>query len=512
MDWLTLILSLVPGIYLVYYFLWKPLIHFQRLDLPYATPFPILGNMAPFMLRRTSLFECIEKLYHRFSHAKYFGFYHFTTPVIVIRDPELITAVTVTNFDHFCDHHGFVDEELDPLMGKNLLSLRGDRWREMRRLLSPIFTSSKMRIMFRLISDCADNVTDFVATKSKQGQVFDTREVFHWYANDVVASCNFGYAVDSMRDPENQFYAFAKEALNFMSSLSLKFAIGKNFSTISRLLGIKMVNDDARQYFLRVVADTVKIREEKGIYRPDMIQLMMESKDKDGKGLTIEEMTCQAFIFFLAGFDAISSIICFATHEIAVNPDVQANLYAEIEEVVRKTGEKPTYDSLKSMRYMDAVVNEVLRLYTSALFLDRVCVKEFEFPPATATSKPIIVKPGDIVWYLPLAIHRDPKYYPEPTRFDPGRFLNVEPTQPTYIPFGLGPRFCIGNRFAILECKVVLFYLLWRCRLEVCNETQIPMRFSKKSFVLAPEKGFWLKFRTRDENYPSRIEGEIKEL
>ncbi|XP_076748690.1 cytochrome P450 9e2-like [Xylocopa sonorina] len=512
MDSLTLILSFLLGVCLIYYFLRKPLTHFRHLDLPHLPPIPILGNMAPYVLRRVSMLECLQKPYHRFAHAKYFGFYHFTTPVIVIRDPELITSVTVTNFDHFCDHRGFVDEDLDPLMGKNLLTLRGDRWREMRRLLSPIFTSSKMRVMFGLISDCADNLTDLIARGSKEGQVFDTKEVFRRYANDVVASCNFGYAVDSMRDPENKFYVFAKETLNFMSSLSLKFAIGKNFSSIMRLLGIKMVNDNAREYLVRLVADTVKTREEKGIYRPDMIQLMMESRNRDGKGLTIEDMACEAFIFFLAGFDGISNLICFAIHEIAVNPEVQATLYAEIEEVVRKTGGKPTYDSLKSTRYLDAVINEVLRLYIAAQFLDRVCVKEFEFPPATATSKPITVKPGDIVWYLPLAMHRDPKYYPEPTRFDPDRFLNGEPTHPAYVPFGLGPRFCIGNRLAMLECKVALFYLVWRCRLEACNKTQIPMRLDRKSFTLMPEKGFWLKFRTRDQNYPSGVEGEIKRL
>ncbi|CAK9809634.1 Cytochrome P450 9e2 [Anthophora quadrimaculata] len=234
-----------------------------------------------------------------------------------------------------------------------------------------------------------------------------------------------------------------------------------------------------------------------GIYRPDMIQLMMESKDKDGNPLTNEEMTYQAFIFFLAGFDTVSNLLCFVTHEIAVNPSIQTKLREEIEEVYRKTDGKPTYESIKEMSYMDAVMNETLRLYFPAPFLDRVCVKEFELPPAASNARSVKVKPGDVIWYLPFAIQRDPRYFSEPHKFNPDRFLKEEISQPTYVPFGLGPRFCIGNRFALLECKILLFHLLWRCELEPCAKTQIPIKFNTQSFVLLSQNGFWLNFRAR---------------
>lgn len=443
------------------------------------------------------MFEHLENLYHRFSHVKYFGFYNFATPVIVIRDLELLTSVTVKNFDHFCDHRGFVDEELDPLSGKNLFSLRGDHWREMRKLLSPSFTSSKMKTMFHLMNNCANSFTDYISNNSRRGQVYDLKEIFERYTNDVVATCSFGISVDSMKDPQNEFYTFAKETFNFMSSLSLKFIMGKNFPTLSKLLGIRLFSESANRYFLRIVGDTVRMRREKGIYRPDMIQLMMESKDKDGNTLTNEEMTYQAFIFFLAGFDTVSTLLSFVAHEIAVNPAIQAKLREEIEEVYRKTDGKPTYESIKEMSYMDAVINETLRLYFPVSFLDRVCVKEFELPPATSNARSVKVKPGDVIWYLPFAIQRDPRYFSESHKFNPDRFLNGEISQPTYVPFGLGPRFCIGNRFALLECKILLFYLMWRCELEPCAKTQIPMKFSTQSFVLLPQNGFWLNFRAR---------------
>lgn len=236
---------------------------FKQLNIPHESPIPIFGNISRAFFRFLPMHEHLEKFYYRFSNTKYFGFYNFMTPVIVIRDPELITSIAVKNFDHFCDHQGFIDEESDPLVGKNLFALRGNEWRDMRKLLSPSFTSSKLKAMFYLIRDCADNFTDFIANESKDGQVLEAKEILGRYTNDVVSSCNFGLTVDSMRNPENEFYSFATETIDFMSSLSLKLVIGKNFPMISKLLGVRMFTEDARQYFLRIIDDTVRMRKEK---------------------------------------------------------------------------------------------------------------------------------------------------------------------------------------------------------------------------------------------------------
>lgn len=79
----------------------------------------------------------------------------FFKPVVIIRDPELIKDIAVKHFENFSDHQSFIDEKIDPIFGKNVLSLKGDRWREMRSTLSPSFTSNKMKFMFELVSKCS---------------------------------------------------------------------------------------------------------------------------------------------------------------------------------------------------------------------------------------------------------------------------------------------------------------------------------------------------------------------
>ncbi|XP_053977980.1 cytochrome P450 9e2-like [Hylaeus volcanicus] len=498
MDPFATTLILVTVFLLLYRYLWKPMNYFKQLGIPHAPWIPILGHIGPVLFRCSFLGEHAQKMYNRFPDAKYFGFYIFTTPVIILRDPELITLIAIKEFDSFTDHLSMGNEDMDPLMGKTLFFLRGDSWREMRKLLSPAFSSAKMKIMFNLITDCADSFTKHIAEESKDGKVYHLEDTFGRYGTDMIATSCFGISVDSMKNPNNEFYVFAKQLIDFTFLKVLKILIGRHFPSVARLLGIKVFDDQTRSYFTRVITETVNMRKEKGIYRPDMIQLMMESGDTSGKELTIDEMTNQAFSFFQAGYGTSSTVLSFVVYELAVNPEIQARLRAEIEEIARKTDGRPTYDAIKGMAYLDAVLNETARLYPVTTVLDRVCVKEFEFPPAMFDSKPVTIKPGAMIGFMPFATQRDPKYFPDPLRFDPDRFLSGEIPQKHFFPFGLGPRICIGNRFAMMVLKIALFYLLLRCDFEPCAQTTIPMRLSKKSVLLAADKGFWLNFKTRE--------------
>ncbi|XP_071631198.1 cytochrome P450 9e2-like [Temnothorax longispinosus] len=504
MELSTLFLTILAASICLYYFVLRKLSYFERLNIPHVKPIPLLGNMAPFFFQRTSHMELVQRFYNLFSNVKYFGLYDFITPTFVIRDPDLISTIAIKKFDNFCDHTTFADKTLDPMASKNLFNLKGDHWREMRKLLSPSFTSSKMKMMFGLISQCAENFVDFVTTQSgKTDKTYDMKDILGRYTNDAVATCAFGISVDSFKHPNNEFFLLAKKAMIFDNWLAFKFFLHGNFPLLAKLLNLKMFGPEIEKFFKDIVSNTVKVRDEQGIVRPDMIQLMMETRNKDsGPEFDIDEMTAQAFVFFLAGFDTTSTTMSFITHQLAVNPDIQSKLREEIDDVVRQTNGKPTYEAINRMEYLDAVINETLRLYPPASFIDRRCVKETELPPATSDGEPIMIKPGDRLWFSAYSLHRDPNYYPQPDKFDPERFLNNDVDNSVYMPFGIGPRICIGNRFALMETKIMLFYLLWHCDLKPDVKTANPIVLTKKSFAMLPDKNFWLKLRTRESKTP----------
>ncbi|KMQ82424.1 cytochrome p450 9e2, partial [Lasius niger] len=305
-----------------------------------------------------------------------------------------------------------------------------------------------MKTMFKLMSDCAVNFADFLSKVPSDKSAMEMKECFSRYANDVIATCAFGISVDSMRNRTNEFYLHGKEATTFNTLRVIKFYFTRSMPTIMKMLGIKFFGDRVGQFFKNLVRSMIDTRDRQNIVRPDMLQLMMESRGKRGPGkeLTIEDMTSQAFIFFFAGFDTVSSLMSFVVHEIAVNPSIQMKLRNEVDEILKKTNGELTYEVLNGMQYLDAVINEALRLWPPAVFVDRRCVQDFELPPALPGDEPFVVKKGTYIWFPIYGLHRDPKYFEKPDEFYPERFLDENKksfNNNAYIPFGLGPRICI---------------------------------------------------------------------
>lgn len=274
------------------------------------------------------------------------------------------------------------------------------------------------------------------------------------------------------------------------------------FPKLTRKMGLRIVSKQTTDFFVNIIDTTMKIRDEHGIVRPDMLQLMMEARSNIDKETSAKfdliEMTAQAFIFFLAGFEASSTQTCLIAHELAMNPDIRKKVQSEIDAVMHATDGKPSYEAVNNMPYLDAVFSETLRKHPIA-FLNRLCSKEFELPPALPGSKPYKITPGMGCFVPVAAIHGDPQLYEDPERFDPERFIDkkVTLTDVTNLGFGMGPRMCIGNRFAILEIKILLVHLLAKCSLVPCIKTGVPLEYCKNTFVPLAKGGFWLRIKSR---------------
>lgn len=504
-----MILAFVAVILAIYYYIFKDLSYFRKVGLPYIEPWPILGNMTPIFFRQKSMAKVMSDVYNLHPTAKYVGFFDIGNPVLVIRDLDLIKSIGVKNFEHFPDHRNFVDEVQEPIFGRNLFSLRGDQWRETRTMLSPAFTSSKLKGMYKLMNQCAADFTYYMSKMPKEKRTIEMKDTFTKYTNDVIATCAFGIGINSLKNPTNEFYVLGKEATNFNGIQSLKLFLMRCYPRLSRIFNVKFVSDRVANFFTNIIKTTIDTRNQEHIVRNDMIQLMMEAKEKRiemGKDFELIDMVAQAFIFFFGGFDSVSTAMCFTIHEIGINPEIQERLQQEIDGVLEETDGNPTYDVINNMKYLDAVINESLRRYPIAVFIDRLCAETFELPPSLPGLKPFVVKKGMNLWFPIYGHHHDPKYFDEPYKFNPDRFLEHGKeihNSGAYMPFGLGPRMCIGNRFALLEMKVLIFHLLSRCNLKPCAKTAIPLELSKKGFNMTAENGFWMDIEERTDIHPS---------
>jgi cytochrome P450 family 9 len=149
-------------------------------------------------------------------------------------------------------------------------------------------------------------------------------------------------------------------------------------------------------------------------------------------------------------------------------------------------------------------VSEALRKWPPAIAVDRVCTKPYTIEPKTPDEKPVHLENNSLIWLPIMGLHRDPQYWPDPDRFDPERFSEENKANINsyaFLPFGSGPRNCMGSRFALLETKTLFFYILSRFEIVPVEKTQIPLQLSRKTFNVTAEKGFWLGFKRRVKVY-----------
>lgn len=211
------------------------------------------------------------------------------------------------------------------------------------------------------------------------------------------------------------------------------------------------------------------------------------------KRLSVEEIMAQVFVFFVGGFDTSSAATSWILFELAKNKDIQRRVQQDIDETLKKHNNEWTYDCIQDMKYLDQVFDEGLRLHPSVPFLMRQAGRDYKIPGTN-----VIIEKGTPVNIMALGLHRDPKHYPNPMKFDPDRFTPEakEARHPfTYLPFGDGPRNCIGMRYGQLQSKIGLASVLSKFNLDLARSPEI--KYDKSAFFHA-EGGLKLKVSLRD--------------
>ncbi|XP_058837428.1 probable cytochrome P450 9f2 [Topomyia yanbarensis] len=524
-------------ILLLFYYMSKSYEYFLSKPVPCIKPTFFVGSTGPVMFRRSDVTSHFKMLYNAFPEAKIVGIYDFMKPIFMLRDVNVIKKIAVKDFDFFTDHtpmliSGAPEDEVggESLFGNSLFALRGQKWRDMRSTLSPAFTGSKMRYMFELVASRARSMVDFYNSEAKAGKTleFEMKDTFSRFGNDVIATVAFGIEVNSLKDRDNEFYLKGKQMLNFQSFMMLiKFLMLRSMPRLMQKLGVDFLDSNLADYFKKMIVENMKQREVHKIIRNDMINMLMEVRKgrlkhlkdeqdlKDAGFATVEEsnvgktthsrtwteneLIAQCFLFFLAGFDTVSTAMCFLTYELTINPDVQNRLHEEIVETNQSlNGAALSYEVLQKMEYMDMVVSEALRKWPPVAVYDRFCTKDYVYDDGVGPR--FVIEKERTIWIPTIAIHRDPKYYPNPEKFDPERFseenrskINAE----AYLPFGVGPRNCIGSRLALMEVKLIIYYLLKDFSLEPTEKTQVPLEMLKNLFAIQAKNGVWVEFKPR---------------
>ncbi|XP_027231239.1 cytochrome P450 3A41 isoform X2 [Penaeus vannamei] len=411
--------------------------------------------------------------YYKHGGSKLCGFYFFHEPLLLVGDPEITSHIYVKDFDHFMDRRSFnMSSEKDRVMANMLTMKTGEEWKKLRSVMSPTFTSGKMKGMFPLVCKKADELVSFCLKEARTKPFVDMKYNFGRFTMDTIASCAFGIECNSLVDEKPEFAEQVESFFKITPGMIWRLLITSLFPKLGKMLNMRL-SVPAVDFFADVARETMRARRS-GNKRGDFLDLLLEAEVStgDAEGTTalqddkssksqqpLDELTIisQSVLFLAAGYDTTASTLAFASFLLAKHPEIQHRLRQELSEMVEEHGDI-TYQGIMEAKYLDACLMETLRLYPPTVLLERKCIKEYKIPGTDVT-----ISPGLMVICPVYHIHRDPKYWPEPEEFRPERFLpenKANITHLTHIPFGIGPRNCIAMRFALMETKVGLAKML----------------------------------------------------
>ncbi|XP_023219451.1 uncharacterized protein LOC111621525 [Centruroides sculpturatus] len=450
------------------------------------------------------------------KYGRVYGTYMGFKPQISIADPDILKRILVKDFNMF--HNRMKFKSGNKLFDKMLSLLEDDDWKRIRCIMSPTFSSGKIRKMAYLVKECAEKFSENlkkIADENKTQSV-DCKSYLNCFAIDVIASTAFGTKLSSLDDPNNEFVTMARKATNIDTPIWALLLI--LFPKLSILIKVD-VFAETFNFFKNFTLHVIDRREKEKTKSNDFLQLLLDAQkgsleispedaneddyDKEQsnfkmlpkhKTMSSEEMMAQCAMILFGGSDTTTNTLSFVLYHLALNPECQDKFIQEVDDVW-SNNEDINFDVLSKTIYLDAVINETLRLNSVAIQLVRECTEEYELPELG-----IKIPKGMNVIIPVYAMHRDKEFFPNPEKFDPDRFMpenkNSIP-QYAYLPFGEGPRNCIGMRFAFMTLKMCLVYIFRDIRVEATEETKrmetgSPL-FDKSLFMVQDED--WKRIR-----------------
>ncbi|CAL2031258.1 unnamed protein product [Caenorhabditis brenneri] len=447
--------------------------------------------------------------------GKIYGITDGVHRTLVISDPTMAQEIFVRQFENF------YGRKLNPLQGNpdtdsrvHLLAAHGHRWKRLRTISAQSFSQASLRKLMDTVEDSAMELLRHIEERTSGGEQIDMLEFYQEYTMDVISRIAMGQRGTRMfNNPEIDI---VREIFDHTRNPIL--VICQVFPILGQLMReLLMANPDKaapfkllnlmRQRVLKRIEEREQEVQSGGeLGEPqDFIDLFLDAKadvdfDKEAqeeftkrnmkviKQLTQDEVIGQCFLFVIGGFDTTALALSYVTYLLAMNPEIQKKLQ---EEVDREFGDAEIeFEKLGRLKYMDKVMKEALRLYPLASISNsRKCMK-------TTSVCGVQIEAGTYVQMDTWTLHQDPEIWGEDAKeFKPERWDREENLKGAYLPFGLGPRQCIGMRLAIMEQKILLTHILRKYSFERGAKTAVPLKLVG-SATTSPEN-VYLHLRSR---------------
>ena len=432
---------------------------------------PLLGNLLDFRNDRLAL-------YARAAEAGPFVRFRLgRLPLYVITDAELVLDLLVDNADSTQKGRG-VNLFMKPLMGEGLLSAEGATHRNPRKLLAPAFAPKRTA----KYGETMVEETQIQVATWRDGDRIDVSEQMMQMTLAIAGKTLFSADIRNEAEQVDRGLTLAMRALvaSLTSPLQLPYEV-----PLPRHQQMKKAVTLLDEIVYRLIADGRR----NGTDRGDVMSILLLARDEtDGTGLDDKQVRDEVMTLLLAGHETTANTLAWTMYELGRNPAITARLEAEIDGVLG--GRPPTVEDLANLPYSLQVIEEAMRLHPPAYATAREAHRELELGGKKFPAHSIFI--ANI-----LGIHHRPDYFPDPLVFNPDRMtVAAKKSRPRgqYLPFGAGPRVCIGSHFALMEAHLCLVTMAQQVRLVPVSDAVVQ---AEPLITLRPRGGIPMRVRRR---------------
>ncbi|KAL4949486.1 cytochrome P450 [Aspergillus filifer] len=388
-----------------------------------------------------------------------------STRIILTRDPENIKAILTGQFADYGKGESF-HRDWREFLGDSIFVTDGEQWSASRHLIRPMFVRDRL-VDTEIFEKHVQHLIPLLAGDNGS-KIVDVTNLFFRYTLDAATDYLLGDGTDSLQNPETEF----AEAFRYVQRRQAQyFRLGVFKFILSRTefrRQLKVMDDFIKPYIDRVLAMSPAEIDQK-LSKNETFLHALARFTREPRVLR-DQLTA----VLLAGRDTTAATLSFCLFELARNPDVVSKLREEISSRglgLGPSAQKPSYADLKEMKYLNAVLNESMRLYPVVPFNVRFSLKDTTLPRGGGPDglAPVAVKAGSRIIYSTMIMQRSPenydppssKSYIDPEKWDPERWLSGWQPKPwQFIPFNGGPRICIGQQFATIEMGYTVVRIL----------------------------------------------------
>jgi len=414
--------------------------------------------------------DFLAACHRQYGNVVYFRF--LGVPACLINDPAGIERVLVTDHQNFTKSMDY--RALSRVLGQGLLTSEGEFWKRQRRLVQPAFFRERILSYGGLMTSYTARMMDTWQT----GEVRDVHRDMMHVTLQIAARSLFNVEIEGDAGTIGRALTVVLDAMPKLAG----FAFLPDWVPVPGLGAFRRALADLDQIVYGIIRD----RRASGARPGDLLDMLLDARDENGAGMSDLHLRDEVMTLLLAGHETTANTLAWTLYLLAQNPERQSRLEAEVRTVL--DGHVAEAASLDRLPYTQMALMEAQRLYPPAWAIGRKALRDFEVSGYRIPAGTNIIVSQ---WVL----HRDPRLYPDPERFDPERWREEVAGRRSlpkfaYLPFGAGPRVCVGASLALTESALVLATLIERFRFSLASAEPVK---AFPSVTLRPKQGLRLR-------------------